>query len=60
MVDEKQTPVDSDLSKHANDHAVGEAQAYIDPKKESRMLLKFDVRHLPPARNRPHADRGNL
>ena len=46
MADEKQLPVESNGSQEADDLAVGDSQIYIDPTKESKMLLKFDGKSL--------------
>lgn len=43
MTDHKQSVALPDEPKYANDIATGDFQVYIDPKKESKLLLKFDV-----------------
>ena len=44
MADEKDHRTGVVRPEDADDHATGESRFYIDPKRESRMLLKFDVR----------------
>lgn len=46
MAEEKHTALASNASKDGDDHAVGHARIYIDPQKESKMLLKFDVGNI--------------
>lgn len=44
MADHKQSALAPKEAKDTDDVVIGESQVYIDPKKESRLLLKFDVR----------------